>query len=210
MRNICDNTYYFSLSGQLMMIMRYSRLIILFLIVPLLAKSQSNQLFAAVDSSWIDTMSVKVPMNRDLEPFTVNQLKMVNKLTVPLVSMAINLTQATLAEVKTYGTPTLATLSIRGLGSQHCVILWNGFNLQNSMHGTTDVSLSGLNLPTQALTLNYGSSCAKDGSGAVAGSLSITDKAISKQGVQLSIGHTIGSFGYRAHQMYVGLAKKSS
>lgn len=175
-----------------------------------MAKSQADKYTAANDSIGLVTVANLAPVMNELEPITVKELRVSNRLTLPLYSVATNLTQATLVEVKTYGTPALATLSIRGLGSQHCVLLWNGFNLQNTMHGTTDVSLSGLNLTAQALTLNYGSSCAKDGSGAVAGSLSITDKVMSDEGLQLSMGQTIGSFGYRSHQLHAGFAQKSS
>lgn len=190
--------------------MRYNRLLILFLILPSLAKSQAGKYTSAYDSMVSVTAANLASETNELEPITVKELRVFNRLILPLYSAATNLAQATLVEVKTYGTPALATLSIRGLGSQHCVLLWNGFNLQNTMHGTTDVSLSGLNLTAQALTLNYGSSCAKDGSGAVAGSLSITDKAITKEGLHVSMGQTVGSFGYRSHQLYMGFAQKAS
>jgi iron complex outermembrane receptor protein len=175
-----------------------------------MSKSQVGKHSLAIDTSALRIADGPMPIVNELELVTVKEIRLSNKLTLPLHALATSLTQATLVEVKTYGTPALATLSIRGLGSQHCVLLWNGFNLQNSMHGTTDVSLVGLYTPAQELTLTYGSSCARDGSGAVAGSLSISDKAMSTDGLQLSTGQTMGSFGYRSHQLYMGFAQKSS
>ncbi len=58
----------------------------------------------------------------------------------------------------------------------HTAILWNGFNIQNAMLGQTDLSL----LPAvffDEVEIEYGGSSAVWGSGAVAGSIHLNNRA---------------------------------
>lgn len=60
----------------------------------------------------------------------------------------------------------LNTATARGAGSGHSIVLWNGFNIQNSMNGVVDFSL----VPTalfDKIDIDYGGSGALFGSGAV-------------------------------------------
>lgn len=95
--------------------------------------------------------------------------------------------------VKSYGLGTLATTSIRGGGTNHTAILWNGFNLQSPLYGPQDLSL----IPTiffQSLMLQYGSSGATWGSGAVGGAIHLNNAATFNKGFVLVVGASMGSF----------------
>ena len=43
--------------------------------------------------------------------------------------------------IKAYGTG-LATVSMRGTGSSHTAIVWNGFSIQNALNGLVDLPLN--------------------------------------------------------------------
>jgi iron complex outermembrane receptor protein len=72
--------------------------------------------------------------------------------------------------VKQYSPGMLASASFRGTGAAHTALIWNGFNLQSSMNGQTDLSL----IPAMlfgSFTLQQGASTAAWGSGAIGGTL---------------------------------------
>ena len=72
--------------------------------------------------------------------------------------------------VKQYSPGMLASASFRGTGAAHTALIWNGFNLQSSMNGQTDLSL----VPAMlfgSFTLQQGASTAAWGSGAIGGTL---------------------------------------
>lgn len=108
--------------------------------------------------------------------------------------------------VKSYGLG-LATTSIRGGGSNHTAILWNGFNLQNPMYGPQDLSLISVNFLNEIL-LQYGSSGATWGSGAVGGAIHLNNLPQLKKGVTAAVGASVGSFSDRQEHAMVGWSKK--
>lgn len=95
--------------------------------------------------------------------------------------------------IKSYGLGTLATTSIRGGGSNHTIILWNGFNLQNPMYGPQDLSLMGINFFNEVM-MQYGSAGATWGSGAVGGAIHLNNSAVYNKGISVATGATFGSF----------------
>lgn len=95
--------------------------------------------------------------------------------------------------VKSYGLGTLATTSIRGGGSNHTIILWNGFNLQSPMYGPQDLSLMGINFFNEVM-IQYGSAGATWGSGAVGGAIHLNNAPVYNKGISVSAGATFGSF----------------
>ncbi len=100
--------------------------------------------------------------------------------------------------VKSYGMGSLATLSLRGSSASQVAITWNGLPIQSPMLGLTDIAL----LPafaTDALTLQYGSSGASWGSGAVGGTLALRNLA-PQRGFGGQYNGAVGSFGSRSHQ----------
>ena len=95
-----------------------------------------------------------------------------------------NRTSYTLAEqlafgnavhIRNYGAGGLSTLSLQGSSDVHSAVVWNGFNVQSVMNGTSDLSLT----PTffvDELGLQSGSSTHLWGSGAVGGSVLLNNK----------------------------------
>jgi vitamin B12 transporter len=109
--------------------------------------------------------------------------------------------------VKSYGLGTLATTSIRGGGSNHTAILWNGFNLQSPMHGPPDLSLIQVNFLDEVM-VQYGSSGATWGSGAVGGAIHLNNKATFNKGISAAAGVSFGSFADKQQHATIELSKK--
>ncbi len=108
--------------------------------------------------------------------------------------------------VKSYGLG-LATTSIRGGGSNHTAILWNGFNLQNPMYGPQDLSLVSADFLNQVL-LQYGSSGATWGSGAVGGAIHLNNLPEFSKGLSAAAGASFGSFAEKQQHAAVGWSNK--
>lgn len=95
--------------------------------------------------------------------------------------------------IKSYGASGLATISLRGTGSNHTAVLWNGLNLQSSMNGTVDFNL----VPVffiEKIDLQKGGSSARYGSGAIGGSLHLNSFQKPKNGLHGTVGGSLGSF----------------
>lgn len=103
------------------------------------------------------------------------------------------LTQNTGIFLKTYGLGILATVSTRGTGANHTAVLWNGFNLQSSMNGTVDFSLLPVFL-LNAVEVQYGGGSARDGSGALGGTIRLKNQLELGKGLSGSFGSSVGSF----------------
>ncbi|MFT4759474.1 MAG: vitamin B12 transporter [Paraglaciecola sp.] len=96
--------------------------------------------------------------------------------------------------IKSYGASSLATISLRGTGSNHTAVLWNGLNLQSSMNGTVDFNL----VPVffmEKIDLQKGGSSARYGSGSIGGSLHLNSFQKPKNGLHGAVGGNLGSFG---------------
>jgi vitamin B12 transporter len=109
--------------------------------------------------------------------------------------------------VKSYGLGMLATTSIRGGGSNHTCILWNGFNLQSPMYGPQDLSLIPVNFFNDVM-VQYGSSGATWGSGAVGGAIHLNNSVAFDKGISAAIGASFGSFADKQQYANVQLSKK--
>ena len=95
--------------------------------------------------------------------------------------------------IRNYGPGRLATTSFRGGSAAHTAILWNGVPIQNVMLGQSDFAL----IPAKAaneVRLDFGSSSALWGSGAVGGSIHLRHQAKFDEGLKLGIHSSIGSF----------------
>ncbi len=109
--------------------------------------------------------------------------------------------------IKSYGLGTLATTSIRGGGSNHTAILWNGFNLQSPMYGPQDLSLIPVNFFNEVM-VQYGSSGATWGSGAVGGAILLNSAPAFNKGISASAGVSFGSFADQQQHITLELNKK--
>ena len=96
--------------------------------------------------------------------------------------------------IKNYGPGRLATTAIRGASASQTAVIWNGFNINSPMLGQTDFSL----IPTffiDEIGVEYGSNSTAWGSGAIGGSIILTNKNQFNQGWKAAWESKTGSFG---------------
>lgn len=109
--------------------------------------------------------------------------------------------------IKSYGLGSLATTSLRGGGASHTAILWNGISLISPMNGQLDLSL----LPAfflDDLRVQYGSSSALYGSGAIGGTLQIRNQQQFNTGWNAALFSQWGSFQRQSYGVDVGVGKE--
>lgn len=94
--------------------------------------------------------------------------------------------------IKSYGPPNISSSSFRGAGAEHTAVLWNGFNLQSPLTGQMDLSLI-QNDFIDELKVQYGSSGALYGSGAVGGVIHLNNKPQYGSGWHASVNMLAGS-----------------
>jgi iron complex outermembrane receptor protein len=109
--------------------------------------------------------------------------------------------------IKSYGLSGLATPSFRGSGAGHTAILWNGFALNSPMNGTLDLNLLPVTFIDQ-VKLHYGGGGALWGSGAIGGTVLLSNKTEYGKGWQVQGGSEIGSFGKRQYQAGLSYSSK--
>jgi len=117
------------------------------------------------------------------------------------------LQQQSLISIKSYGGGSLANASVRGSGPEHTAILWNGFNLQSSMNGQSDIAL----LPAlfaDELYVQYGGSGAVWGSGVVGGALVLNNSCKFNDGTKIQVNSSAGS--YHSQQQSLQLSYSNS
>lgn len=104
--------------------------------------------------------------------------------------------------IKSYGPGSLSSISFRGTGASHTAIVWNGFNLQSSMNGQTDLSMFPIGTFDE-VRLQYGGNSALYGSGAIGGSIYLRNTAalVDSPQMQVTLQASSGSFGT---QQYFG------
>jgi len=103
------------------------------------------------------------------------------------------LAQLSPISVKSYGMAGLSNISLRGMGTKHTAILWNGINLQNSMNGGFDMN----SMPSfiiDDINIQYGGSGALFGSGSIGGIVHINNTVKFNNALELEYNQKVGSF----------------
>ncbi len=99
------------------------------------------------------------------------------------------------ANVKTYGGDgSISTLSLRGSGSAHTQVLWNGFPLNSLTTGVADLSLLPVNF-FNSVRITSGSSGALFGGGTFGGAVDLDKITDWDSRFNVSAGMELGSFG---------------
>tara|TARA_R110002072_G_scaffold223584_1_gene380546 strand:+ start:923 stop:2812 length:1890 start_codon:yes stop_codon:yes gene_type:complete len=98
--------------------------------------------------------------------------------------------------VKSFGIGSITSVSMRGTGSAHTRVFWNGMQLNSVTHGMLDLSL----FPTlfmDEVQVNYGLSSLKQSSGGLGGAINLNNKVnfLNKHNVKFS--QSFGSFGQK-------------
>ena len=122
-------------------------------------------------------------------------------------NLADLLSNESMVFIKSYGLGSLASSSFRGAGAAHTAVLWNGFNLQSQMHGMIDLSLVPANF-LNSVQLQFGSSSALWGSGAVGGAIHLNNTNSFNKGLSLYTNTSYGSFADKQQQFSVEISKK--
>jgi len=96
-----------------------------------------------------------------------------------------------------YGTSgALTTISMRGTGSSHTQVNWNGFPLNSLTTGVVDLSLIPVSLFND-ISIIYGSSGSVYGNGAFGGAINLQNNVSWKKGLSLRANMDFGSFTSR-------------
>ncbi len=107
------------------------------------------------------------------------------------------LLKETAVYIKQQGNGMLSTISLRGTGSSHTSVMWNGFQVNYPTLGQADYAV----LPTIAadkVALFYGSGATLYGNGAIGGALQLATKPDWTPGTGITLQQDAGSFGYRS------------
>ena len=123
-----------------------------------------------------------------LKVIPASQLKISKQLVLsdvlsPLSNIAIN----------NYGQGGVSVATLRGLGSYHTAILWNGINLQSSMNGGVNLTNIPVNFIDQ-LAIQYGGNGALFGSGAIGGTIQLSNTLELGKGYSVELSQAYGSF----------------
>jgi len=105
--------------------------------------------------------------------------------------------------IKSYGRGSTATASFRGTAPSHTQLYWNGIKLNSPMRGDVDFSL----LPVyfiDDISLLYGGSSIKSGSGALGGSVLIGNKPDWTDKLSIRYIQTVESFSTKKEYLNVG------
>lgn len=109
--------------------------------------------------------------------------------------------------IRSYGITGLATPSFRGSGASHTAVLWNGFNLSSPMSGQLDFALVPVNFLSN-VKLQFGGSGALWGSGAVGGTIHLSNIPEFDKGIVISTGLNYGSFEDKQQNFEWTISKK--
>ena len=146
----------------------------------------------------IDTIAIKgIVVNSKLQRFSsslslkvipASELKQSKHLVLSDVLNSIsNIT------VNSYGQGGSSSAALRGLGSYHTAILWNGINLQSPMTGGVNLSIIPVNFIDQ-LAIQYGGNGALFGSGAIGGTIHLSNILELGKGHSTEVYQTYGSY----------------
>ena len=89
----------------------------------------------------------------------------------------------------------LASINLRGLGPSRTSVLWNDMPINSFTNGQSDLNLLSLSGPVKAQFMR-GMGTSIYGSGAIAGTLTLDNRANFNVGKRLSLNQALGSFGY--------------
>jgi len=135
---------------------------------------------------------------------SVNTLAGGEKTTQSGFSLADLLSRNSASFIKQYSAGTLASPALRGTGSAHTALVWNGFNLQSGMNGQLDLNL----IPAflfDHFSVQQGANSASWGSGAIGGTIFLEN---APEGKLIRIQHNSGSWESRKSAFAAGWSKK--
>jgi iron complex outermembrane receptor protein len=173
-----------------------------FLLFPLFSIGQSDTVIAIPEVEISAEKIRKQPIGTQLEKWDSEKLN-----SLPAQNIAELLTTESGTFIKSYGSGSLATSSIRGGSAGHTLVLWNGFSLQSPILGLLDLSLLPLS-GSEEISLQKGGSSALWGSGAIGGVIALNNKSDFNTKKFTNVKTTIGSFGNFNQEVKFGFGNK--
>ena len=165
--------------------------ILILLLCPLLAYAQPD---SVVQLKGVEVQVQRFSLSEELLP--VQQLDTSPVALLTASSLSDKLTRESGVFVKSYGSSGIATLSMRGLGAAHTLLLWNGMPVNSPMLGLYDLALVPVFLSGR-VRIQQGGGGPLAGSGAVSGVIFIDDDIPHETGTRAELLAGAGSFGSR-------------
>lgn len=110
--------------------------------------------------------------------------------------------------VRSYGISGLSTASLRGTGSNHTAVFWEGINLQSSMNGSLDLTLVPVSFMDE-VSLQFGATGSLFGSGTMGGAIHLASEGLPKSdGWNGRFYQQVGNFGNRYTGLNTGFRKE--
>ncbi|HNZ42523.1 MAG TPA: TonB-dependent receptor [Bacteroidales bacterium] len=109
--------------------------------------------------------------------------------------------------IKSNGIAGLSSVSVRGTGTSHTAVLWNGFNIQNPMNGGMDFSVIPVNFMNK-ISVQYNGMAALYGGGALGGAIHLSNEPVYGKGLDVAIGASYGSFANYSVNFKLGISRK--
>lgn len=173
-----------------------------FLLFSLFSIGQSDTIIAIPE---IEISAKKIrnqPIGTEIKTWDANEL-----VSLPAQNIAELLNTESGTFIKSYGSGSLATSSIRGGSAGHTLVLWNGFSLQSPILGLLDLSLLPLN-GSEEISLQKGGNSALWGSGAIGGVLSLNNISDFNNKIFTNVKSTFSSFGNFNQEVKFGFGNK--
>jgi len=137
----------------------------------------------------------------------INEWQKVQLNKMPINNLADLLDVETGTYIKSYGSGSIATSSIRGASGGHTLVLWNGLPIHSPMLGLLDLALLPI-ASAESISLIKGGNSAMRGSGAIGGVINLDNKSDFSNQLGIRSGTGLGSFGYFGQQISIHLGNE--
>ncbi|MEK9137776.1 MAG: TonB-dependent receptor plug domain-containing protein, partial [Bacteroidota bacterium] len=142
----------------------------------------------------------RIPQTASFSPYSISVLSRDDVRSSNATSLAQVLSPVSGVFIKDYGaTSGLKTISQRGLGSEHTLILLNGSRISSFQNGLVDLGLVPVD-EIESVEIVRGGQSASYGADAVAGLINVITKPVSSQNT-VSAMTSVGSFGYKRYHV---------
>lgn len=160
---------------------------------------QAGSCFAQAPDSAAPTYSLQGPtiqasrLQTHAPGLQITTLDSLTRAAFASTDLASLLQQASSTNLRISGPTGVATPGLRGLGSQHTGVLWNGFVINSAQLATVDLRLMPAGLFGD-VSITEGGTASLYGSGFAGGTINLSGLGKPKQGLGLQLGGSAGSF----------------
>lgn len=174
--------------------------LIMFCSLAALAQTDTAKTKKQANSTFPQQNIATVIVSPEPMPYTVTRITPAELADNRSNNLADVLTMNTNIHVRNYGPGLLSTVSFRGTGAEHTVLLWNGLNMGYPFLGLADFATTPINTQTN-VEIIHGSTGAYFGNAAIGGAINMStnfDRAVGFNKLQdfaTTISYEYGSFG---------------